>query len=1212
MTASAPSAAPVYTIEVGTPGAFTNDATVDISSTLNAEIAAAPAGDRIEIDFNPGNYGASSSILLPSNTTVKGNNATIGVAGSSFSGIGLFASADAYFQNGQLLVKTANGSTVSTPFDPNTTTFYFPQGTITETNISIQGMTFNETGSTTGPNLINYNGGFGSLLVNVQNVNIQNNVFIGGTDGEALVDATNAIVANNVAIGVQNSAYDNWNGPTNITIEDNATYMSAAQNTGWSILINSTPTNNPNNPGNAVNDAIIGNILSSAVVSGNQIVATPLFSYGQTTMTGLTISDNIDSLLGLPGGGVYSVDNTNSTIDDNLVAGSATTGFSPEFLAASSGSTAPQLESNVSLSGNLAVGSATPSSDDTVIGGKAIRSTDNLGIDATQSINSVGETSVSGVTISSPSNLIITQGSSIALTGTSVEGFSGGSQVTLVLSTQFGTLESAGSLTLSPGQALTLTGTESILDQELAALTYIGNGLGWDDAVEIQVTSPLDSFTQYIPILYSPNETASVGSSETFNSSIINTAAVDAITDPGFNPANGPNLSGQIIVASLDNETITMGGTSSVAFLESDNDTLIGGSMQQYIVGGSGNDAVLLTGGGDATVAGGPGSLKVDAALGNDLIESGASSASIVGGAGAISVIGGIGTSQFTGGQGSVYISTMPLGGGDFSANLGTGNSTVLFLSGNDQATTRVGTTNEFALGNGQSTITSQGNDEIYAGQGNATVNAREGGIDTVVLGWGTLDVAAGILSASVSSSNPMYFGVGSVFAAAGAVTSVLPNGTQVELASSDSSLLAFGGTQGYVVSISGAATINNSQPNETIYGAQGQLTYSSGNTDTATVVAGSKSEILSFAQGYHTVQSSMGAVTINAAIAAGLTASLGGGGGAVTASGSGSNNISTSASANNQISIPGTANSTIQSNGNDTISTNGSAVIQAGISSNDSINMVSGSLNFTNGVSGKISASNADISLNSGVATISAVSFSQTSVAFANGANNQLLFINSSFLKQTVSSGNLGSVTAYGGYGGGFYAGGLSGNNSLIGGYGAVTLQGGGNGDVLQSSAAQGTNFLLAGNGAETLLGGSSSNSNIFSLSMPGSDVVSSDGSGSQKFIVNQTSGLSGTLTGSQAFGATNQFDFFSTNAAVGDTFVINNFESKNSGIYLYDTAGGGLGAPSVTGIASINAGSQLSSVINLTNNTKITLIGVDPSQLVTVVLSNGSSYIS
>ena len=156
------------------------------------------------------------------------------------------------------------------------------------------------------------------------------------------------------------------------------------------------------------------------------------------------------------------------------------------------------------------------------------------------------------------------------------------------------------------------------------------------------------------------------------------------------------------------------------------------------------------------------------------------------------------------------------------------------------------------------------------------------------------------------------------------------------------------------------------------------------------------------------------------------------------------------------------------------------------------------------------------------GATTVQANDASFVTVQFAQGAGGTLDFINSSSNAATVFSGNYGagkfapnSVTAFGGAGGGYYVGGRAGANSLVGGTGAVTLQGAGPGDYLEGNSSV-DNVLFAYKGNETLVGTAASSDNTFQLGLAytgdtgaivSNAVVSSAGSGLNTFILGSSS---------------------------------------------------------------------------------------------------------
>ncbi|MBB5373893.1 beta strand repeat-containing protein [Acidocella aromatica] len=289
-------------------------------------------------------------------------------------------------------------------------------------------------------------------------------------------------------------------------------------------------------------------------------------------------------------------------------------------------------------------------------------------------------------------------------------------------------------------------------------------------------------------------------------------------------------------------------------------------------------------------------------------------------------------------------------------------------------------------------------------------------------------------------------------------------------------------------------------------------------------------------------------------------------------------------------------ASDTVYSAGNDTVTFNG-------IGGNEVVN-AAGNATTTIFVGG------------SDVASVTASESAQGSVVFLQNAGGNLLFINSSTQAQTVYSGSYttsgggsifapNSVTVNAGAGGGFYVGGRAGNNSLIGGSGAVTLQGGGTGDTLVGNGA--SNDLYGGTGLETLIGSSTSGANIFQIGLnyvgigqvTASGVVSTSGSGVQSFIIGNTNGE--TITGSTATGSYNLYDVVGSNSGSlttgGSSLTITNF-GANSTIFLTDATLGNTSDTSIYTIASAIGPSGGTDVV-LNDGTTILLKGVSASHI-------------
>jgi hypothetical protein len=259
--------------------------------------------------------------------------------------------------------------------------------------------------------------------------------------------------------------------------------------------------------------------------------------------------------------------------------------------------------------------------------------------------------------------------------------------------------------------------------------------------------------------------------------------------------------------------------------------------------------------------------------------------------------------------------------------------------------------------------------------------------------------------------------------------------------------------------------------------------------------------------------------------------------------------------------------------------------------------------------------------------ATISATQGSTVSIVFTEGAGGNIDFINDSSAAQTIFSGSYttaggasvyapNAVTAYGGAGGGYYVGGRSGNNSLVGGTGIVSLQGAGTGDVLIANgySASNPNQLYAGTGLETLLGSASTGANTFQLGLnytgigavTASGIASTDGSGTQSFLLGNANGE--TLTGSNAAGAFNIYSFVGDSTTGGGSFTITDFTSTNSALYLVGASDSGA---SDAAVSVIGSNLQGNAQILLTDGTTITLKGVAASVVAHTVLGSGSTAI-
>jgi Ca2+-binding RTX toxin-like protein len=209
------------------------------------------------------------------------------------------------------------------------------------------------------------------------------------------------------------------------------------------------------------------------------------------------------------------------------------------------------------------------------------------------------------------------------------------------------------------------------------------------------------------------------------------------------------------------------------------NDTLTSGSGNDWVILGQGDDDANL-GAGLNRVLGDSGQITAGLITstqngdgGSDTITSGAGNDEILAGAGADSILGGDGNNRILGDSGSYdgaeLISALNagdgndtvtagngndwaiLGQGDDTANLGTGNNRVLADSGRITAT--LVTSTENAEGGNDSITTGSGNDVILAGAGADTVAGGDG--NNVVLGdAGSLEETVWTLTSALTDGD--------------------------------------------------------------------------------------------------------------------------------------------------------------------------------------------------------------------------------------------------------------------------------------------------------------------------------------------------------------------------------------------------------------------------------------------------------------------------
>jgi hypothetical protein len=852
------------TLTVGQSGSFTNDASLDVASVLNPILGSAgAAGETIKLIFNSGYYGEAGPLLLPSNTAVFGNDATIGIqANVSSGGFGLIENENSYYENG--FTRINSGGTILGSLTVTPTDLSYISGGVIDQNISVEGLTLNETGTVAvGNSFTNVQNSefdlFGFMITNAENIDVQDNTFIGGgNDATAFRNVENAVAANNIALG-QFQSFDNWDGPVNTTIEDNEIFVGGNGITGASvgIQVNSNPSGDPANPGNAVNDAGIDNVITGET-GATAISETPLREYDSPTFstTMSSILDQGNLALGL---GYYLRGVENSMVQDNLLADvlEPAPGYSLFSVITGGTGTNTFVATNTSLVGNVDFGGADSGTSLAVyyIAGESVAAANNAVLDST--VTSIPIMSISGpatgnvstsaahgisgsvvapvIAITAPPTIFATADTATPLSGTipfAITNVAASDSLSATLTATFGTFSSSAFPAEDGQSTIVLTGNLAALNATLSSLAFTSNAAGWDDVVELTVSDSSNttlSATRDIPVLValSAAETASTGIS-TINGSLLNATL-----------SGGAPLAGNILVSQFGNNVLNMGSTASMAFLGTGNNTVQGGSGNEYIAAGSGAATVNLAGGGDVTVAGGAGHLNVAASTGADLIEAGASTASITGGTGAISLVGGLGTVTYRGGAGSSYIATLPQDGGALLAALGTGNSTIFALSGNDSVATTANTANLIDLGIGTDTVASAGADTILGGAGASTINLVSTATDSITTGTGTTSLI-------YYSANSLAIAArATVNAAAGNFTVSPLAGGAVSVTGGIASLTAASGNDNFTLEGDGAATISATGAAATsVYFSntdhRTDLNFINSSNDAATIYAGS------------------------------------------------------------------------------------------------------------------------------------------------------------------------------------------------------------------------------------------------------------------------------------------------------------------------------------------------------------------------------------
>ncbi len=254
-------------------------------------------------------------------------------------------------------------------------------------------------------------------------------------------------------------------------------------------------------------------------------------------------------------------------------------------------------------------------------------------------------------------------------------------------------------------------------------------------------------------------------------------------------------------------------------------------------------------------------------------------------------------------------------------------------------------------------------------------------------------------------------------------------------------------------------------------------------------------------------------------AAAGGLTYSTNGGNGGIWTEPGGPGNTITTNGPQGSFIASGNGADTINSNaGNNWIATGAGAT---------TINL--------NGGGSYIASEGADnITANAGRDT---VEVSGNATIHGGGAN---LVVFSDAGSPTITAGTA-SVTVYGAFGGGSFAGGSAGSNFLVAGTSASTIMGGGSGDVLLGSGGTSTR-LIAASGNETLTGQFSSGANIYDAKAANALIVG--GAGTNLFNIG-----SGNAS---IVGGTGANTFSITNGSAGGTDYISNFNNATDKMHL------------------------------------------------------------
>jgi hypothetical protein len=251
--------APNLVLNVKTYGATGNGSTDDTTALQAAYTALASTGGTAV--YPAGTFIVSHSIFVPSNVRSEGAGAgTVIKASASYNHAGL--GDYAMFVNSNYPSSTSSSYTLNQ-------------------NISFDNMSFSYA------NLQNVAGGgtHAIRMYGVTGVSVTNSYFNYGNDAVATINSANVQDIGNTALNIENAAFDNWQGPTNVRVTSNYTTPSVS---------------NPNAPGVQF-DAGDGTGSDTRVANGLVVTGNIFYGFGigldtlstNGSATNINISGNV-------------------------------------------------------------------------------------------------------------------------------------------------------------------------------------------------------------------------------------------------------------------------------------------------------------------------------------------------------------------------------------------------------------------------------------------------------------------------------------------------------------------------------------------------------------------------------------------------------------------------------------------------------------------------------------------------------------------------------------------------------------------------------------------------------------------------------------------------------------------------------------------------------------------------------------------------------